>query len=129
MESSGDWSHQPLFSVAAARPISGASAMSHACAVRPGAVKSGGSASTVDTGDAVNAVAPVGSVVSVRQPVGSVVYVSAAVRRRASVKRAICESGGAFLGKHDTWGNEGRGQTGQKRQHHDGKRLAAQQSR
>jgi hypothetical protein len=83
----------------------------------------------VDTGDAVNAVAPVGIVVSVRQPVGSVVYVSAAVRRRASVKRAICESGGAFLGKHDTWGNEGRGQTGQKRQHHDGKRLAAQQSR
>ena len=103
--------------------------MSHACAVRPGAVKSGSSASAVGAGDAVNAVVPVGIVVSVRQPVGSVVYVSAAVRRRASVKRAICESGGAFLGKHDTWGNEGRGQTGQKRQHHDGKRLAAQQSR
>jgi hypothetical protein len=113
------WSHQPLFSVAATRATSGASAVPHACAVSSVAVKSGGSASTVDARGTVNAIVPVGIVVAVRQPVGSVVYVTAAAHRRTLVKRTVCESGGAILGKHDTWGNERRSQTGPKRQHHD----------
>ena len=84
--------------MSAAHSTFGAAAVLHACAVGRGVVKLEGAAG------AVNAVVPAEIIVSVRQPVGSVANVTAAfVDRGTSVKKAICQSGGATLSKRGTW--------------------------